>query len=215
MMHTDSTNVKSKPGSAPAGRPPSKKSAQSEATQRKLLRAARRLFAKHGYAKVGTEEIVRAAGVTRGALYHQFADKRELFAAVFEETEAELIAESARRAAHAKDPVEALRGGFLGWLDACSEPGTQRIVLVDAPAVLGWEEWREIGERLGLGVTMAALQAGMDAGALAPQPVRPLAHVVVGAIDEAALYIARAKDQETARAEMTQILDRLVDSLRA
>src|SRR4051794_12475097 len=200
MMHTDSTNVKFQSGSGPAGRSPSKKSAQSEATQRKLLRAARRLFAKHGYAKVGTEEIVRAAGVTRGALYHQFADKRELFAAVFEETEAELIAESARRAADAKDPVEALRSGFLGWLDACSEPGTQRIVLVDAPAVLGWEEWRTIGERLGLGVTMAALQAGMGAGAPAPQPGRPPPPPGGRAGDGGAPFIPRAREQEEARA---------------
>src|SRR5436190_1684720 len=215
MMHTDSTDVKSQPRSAPAGRPPSKKSAQSEATQRKLLRAARRLFAKHGYAKVGTEEIVRAAGVTRGALYHQFADKRELFAAVFEETEAELIAEAISAQVAVDDPVDALRGAFIAWLDACSEPAAQRIILVDAPGVLGWEQWRAIGEQLGLGGTMAALQMGMDAGAFAKLPVRPLAHVVVAAVDEAALYVARAEDKETARAEMKQILDRLVDSLRA
>ena len=203
MMHTDSTNVKSA------------KAAQSEATRAKLVRAGRRLFGKRGFADVGTEEIVRAAGVTRGALYHQFADKRELFAAVFEDTEAELIAEAARGAAATDDPVEALRGGFTAWLEACSRPAVQRIVLVDAPAVLGWEEWRAIGERHGLGVTMAALRAGMDAGALAPQPLRPLAHVMVGALDEAALYVARAEDTDTARDEMTQVLDRLVDSLRA
>jgi AcrR family transcriptional regulator len=203
MMHTDSTNVKSA------------KAAQSEATRAKLVRAGRRLFGKRGFADVGTEEIVRAAGVTRGALYHQFADKRELFAAVFEDTEAELIAEAARGAAATDDPVEALRGGFTAWLEACSRPAVQRIVLVDAPAVLGWEEWREIGERHGLGVTMAGLRAGMDAGALAPQPLRPLAHVMVGALDEAALYVARAEDTDTARDEMTQVLDRLVDSLRA
>ena len=203
MMHTDSTNVKSA------------KAAQSEATRAKLVRAGRRLFGKRGFADVGTEEIVRAAGVTRGALYHQFADKRELFAAVFEDTEAELIAEAALGAAATDDPVEALRGGFVAWLEACSRPAVQRIVLVDAPAVLGWEEWRAIGERHGLGVTMAALRAGMDAGALAPQPLRPLAHVMVGALDEAALYVARAQDTDTARDEMTQVLDRLVDSLRA
>jgi AcrR family transcriptional regulator len=203
MMHTDSTNVKSA------------KAAQSEATRAKLVRAGRRLFGKRGFADVGTEEIVRAAGVTRGALYHQFADKRELFAAVFEDTEAELIAEAARGAPATDDPVEALRGGFVAWLEACSRPAVQRIVLVDAPAVLGWEEWRAIGERHGLGVTMAALRAGMDAGALAPQPLRPLAHVMVGALDEAALYVARAEDTDTARDEMTQVLDRLVDSLRA
>src|SRR6266511_3207663 len=119
MMHTDSTNVKSK------------KAAQSEATRAKLLRAARRLFGRRGYADVGTEEIVRTAKVTRGALYHQFADKRELFEAVFEEVAAGV--------AGASDPVEALRAGFLGWLEACSRPETQRIILVDAPAVLGWE----------------------------------------------------------------------------
>src|SRR3954451_15758606 len=202
MMHTDSTNVKSK------------KAAQSEATRAKLLRAARKLFGKRGYADVGTEEIVRAAKVTRGALYHQFADKRELFEAVFEVVEADVIAEAARGVAGANDPVDALRGGFLGWLDACSRPEIQRIILVDAPAVLGWEKWREIGERHGLGVTIAALQAGMDAGALAEQPVRPLAHVVVGALDEAALYIARADDPKTAHAEMTVVLSRLVDSMR-
>jgi len=212
MMHTDSTNVKS---GSDGAQPLSTKAAQSQATRTKLVRAGRRLFGRRGYAAVGTEEIVRAAGVTRGALYHQFADKRELFEAVFEDTEAALIAESARRAAGADGPVEALRAGFVGWLEACSRPGVQRIVLVDAPAVLGWEQWRAIGERHGLGVTIAALQAGMDAGALAPQPVRPLAHVFVGALDEAALYVARAEDPDAARAEMAAILDRLIGSLRA
>src|SRR6187401_3200790 len=130
---------------------------RSEATRAALMAAARPLFAERGFAAVGTEEIVRAAGVTRGALYHQFADKRELFAAVFEDTEAELIAEAAQRVAATDDPLEALRGGFQSWLEACSRPAVQRIVLVDAPAVLGWEEWRAIGERHGLGVTMAAL----------------------------------------------------------
>jgi len=204
MMHTDSTHVKT-----------SRKAAQSEATRAKLVRAGRKLFGKRGYADVGTEEIVRAAGVTRGALYHQFADKRELFAAVFEDTETALIAEAGRNSAGVDDPVEALRRAFLGWFEACLRPAAQRIVLLDAPAVLGWEEWREIGERLGLGATMAALQAAMDAGAIAVQPVRPLAHVVIGALDEAALYVARADDPVVATAEMATILDRLVESLRA
>ena len=204
MMHTDSTHVKT-----------SRKAAQSEATRAKLVRAGRKLFGKRGYADVGTEEIVRAAGVTRGALYHQFADKRELFAAVFEATETELMAEAGRNLAGVDDPVEALRRAFLGWLEAAARPAVQRIVLLDAPVVLGWQEWREIGERLGLGATMAALQAAMDAGALAPQPVRPLAHVLMGAVDEAALYVARADDPVVATAEMVTVLDRLVESLRA
>src|ERR1044072_7811071 len=105
---------------------------RSRATRERLLAHARALFGARGYAAVGTEEIVRAAGVTRGALYHQFADKRELFAAVFEDTEPERIPEAARRVAATDAPVEALGGGFQGWLEACSRPAVQRIVLVDA-----------------------------------------------------------------------------------
>jgi AcrR family transcriptional regulator len=203
-MHTDSTNVK-----------PSKKAAQSQATRARLLAAGRELFGERGYAGVGTEEIVRAAGVTRGALYHQFADKRELFAAVVEELDAELIAEAAASAAGHDDPVEALRAALRGWIAASARPHVHRIVLMDAPAVLGWDAWRAIGERHALGAIIVELQAGIDAGALAPQPVRPLAHVVMGALGEATLYVARADDQAAARAETGAVLDRLIDSLRA
>ena len=203
MMHTDSTNVKSK------------KAAQSEATRGALVGAARELFGERGYADVGTEEIVRAAGVTRGALYHQFEDKRELFEAVLEDLESEVIVDTAKKMAGVTDPLEALRRGCIAWLEACARPDIQRILLLDAPAVLGWARWREIGEQHGLGVTIAGLQYAMDEGALAKQPVRPLAHILVGALDEAALYVARADDPDTARAEMVDVLGRLLDSLRA
>jgi AcrR family transcriptional regulator len=195
--------------------PRTTKAAQSEATRTKLLAEARALFADRGYAHVGTEEIVRAAGVTRGALYHQFADKRDLFAAVFEELESELILESANRMAGAKDPLEAMKAACRGWLEACSRPEAQQIVLLDAPAVLGYETWREIGERHGLGAVMASVQAAIDAGVMEAQPVRPLAHVLVGALDEAALYVARAEDPQSALAEMDAVLSRMVDTRRA
>ena len=194
--------------------PRTTKAAQSEATRARLLDAARGLFAARGYAHVGTEEIVRAAGVTRGALYHQFADKRDLFAAVFEELEGELIAEAAGRMVGLDDPLEAMKAACRGWLQACSRPEAQQIVLLDAPAVLGYETWREIGERHGLGAVMAACQAAIDAGAMAPQPVRPLAHVLVGALDEAALYVARADEPKAALEEMDAVLSRMVDTLR-
>lgn len=195
---------------------PTTKAAQSEATRTRLLAAARELFGARGFAAVGTEEVVRAAGVTRGALYHQFADKRDLFRAVFEELEAELIqSAAARMAAQPDDMVAAFKAGCRGWLEACATPEAEQIVLLDAPAVLGWETWREIGERYGLGVVMASLEHGMETGALARQPVRPLAHVMVGALDEAALYVARAEDREQALAEADQIIVRLVDSLAA
>ena len=146
---------------------------RSEATRGALIAAARPLFAERGYAAVGTEEIVRAAGVTRGALYHQFTDKRELFAAVFEQVEADVTQRTARAAvaSGASDPLDVLRVGALGWLEACSEPEVQRIVLLDGPAVLGWAAWREIGMRYALGLVENELQAAVDAGSLAPQPV--------------------------------------------
>ena len=179
------------------------------------MAAARGLFAERGFARVGTEEIVRAAGVTRGALYHQFADKRELFAAVVEEVEAELVQQAASRMEGHTDLLAAFRAACLGWLEACAAPEAQRIVLLDAPSVLGREAWREIAERHGLGVVAAALRAGMDAGVLAHQPVDALAHVLVGALDEAAVYVAQADDHDAAMADMRTVLERLVDSLRA
>ena len=195
---------------------PTTKAAQREATRAKLLAVARELFGERGFADVGTEEIVRKAGVTRGALYHQFTDKRALFTAVFEQLEQEIIVASAgRMAEHPDDMLAAFRAACRGWLEVCLEPEIERIVLLDAPAVLGWETWREIGERYGLGAVIASLEAGMASGALAKQPVRPLAHVIVGALDEAALYVVRAEDRKAALAESEAVIDRLIGSLAA
>ncbi|HEX9527846.1 MAG TPA: TetR/AcrR family transcriptional regulator [Streptosporangiaceae bacterium] len=187
---------------------------RSEATRQQLVTAARALFGARGYAGVGTEEIVRAAGVTRGALYHQFRDKADLFAAVAEEVEAEIAERIAAGAAGAADdPVGALRAGAQLFLDACAEPEVERIILLDAPAVLGWEAWRDLAGRYGLGLVQLALQSAMDAGAIVPQPVVPLAHVLVGALDECALYVARAEDPPTARQECAAIFDRILGSI--
>jgi AcrR family transcriptional regulator len=188
---------------------------RSEATRAALVRAGRELFGERGYGGVGTEEIVARAGVTRGALYHQFADKRALFRAVLEDLEEEVIAQIGQQAAATATSVEeALGATMAAWLDACENPEIQRIMLLDAPGVLGWEEWREIGQRYGLGATIALLEAAMEEGVVARQPARPLAHVVIGALDEAALYVARASDRAQARAEMDQVLARLVNGLR-
>lgn len=196
--------------------PTNKQDQRSAATQAKLLAAARTLFAQRGYAAVGTEEIVRAAGVTRGALYHQFRDKEQLFEAVFEDVEAETTQRIATEAlAGATDPVAALRAGARAFLAVCGDPAIERIVLLDAPAVLGWERWRAIGLRHGLGLVAGTVQAGIDAGLIAPQPATPLAHVLIGALDESALYVARAEDPETARAEVVAVMDRMIDGLAA
>jgi len=193
-----------------------KQDMRSAATREKLLVAARALFADRGYADVGTEEVVRAAGVTRGALYHQFrGGKEELFEAVFEQLEAETTQRIADGAfgSGATDPRAALRAGAHMFLAVCAEPEVERIALLDAPAVLGWERWRAIGMRHGLGVVVAVLQAGIEAGVIAPQPITPLAHLLLGALDEGALYVARAEDGGRARAEVEAIMDRLIDGL--
>ena len=189
---------------------------RSVETRAALIAAGRELFAQRGYGAVVTEEIVRRARVTRGALYHHFSGKEDLFRAVVEEVERELTERIAGQAiGSAGDPWEAMAAGARAFLDASKEPAIQRIILLDAPAVLGWEAWREIGERYGLGLVQGVLEAAMDAGAIARQPARPLAHLLMGALDEAAMYVARAGDVDGARAEMGETVERLLEALRA
>jgi AcrR family transcriptional regulator len=189
---------------------------RSDATRAALIAAARPLFAERGFADVGTEEIVRAAGVTRGALYHHFDGKRDLFEAVYEQIEVELAERIAAGAlqANAASPLEAMRAGAEMFLQVSTEPEAQRIVLLDGPSVLGWDRWREIAAAHGLGLIEATLQAAIEAGAIDAQPVRPLAHVLMGALDEAAMLVARADDPETMRAEVGRTLDSLLNGLR-
>jgi len=190
---------------------------RSAATRGALVGAGRRLFAEQGFASVGTESLVAAAGVSRGALYHQFADKTALFAAVVEAVEADVAARIAAEVVSAgrTDPIEALRLAAQVWLRICVEPEVHRIVLLDGPSVLGWAEWRELCQRHVFGLVRDVLARAMDVGRVRRQPVGPLAHLLMGASDEAALYIARADDPETARAEMTTALDLFIDGLTA
>ena len=157
---------------------------RSEATRRRLVTAARTLFGARGYADVGTEEI-----------------------------EAEIAERIAGAAGTEPDPVGALRSGARLFLDACAEPEVERIILLDAPAVLGWEAWRDLAGRYGLGLVQFGLQAAMEAGAIVPQPVAPLAHVLIGALNESALYVARAEDGPAAREQCVAILDRILRGL--
>lgn len=196
-------------------RKPNKQDARSARTRAALIDAARPLFAARGFAAVGTEEVVRAAEVTRGALYHQFDDKTELFAAVVEQVEAELTDRLAGGAlAAATDPLGALSAAARELLELFAEPGVERIMLLDGPSVLGWERLREIGMRYGFGLLTGALEAATAAGQLAPGPTLPLAHLLIGALDEGALYVARAPDKDAARAEVAATFDRLLDGLR-
>jgi len=190
---------------------------RSEATRAALINAARGLFAASGFSAVGTEAIVRAAGVTRGALYHQFSDKTGLFAAVFEVVEAEITQriDAAVSNSGQSDPIVLMKLGAATWLDVCAEPEVQRIVLIEAPAVLGWDRWREISLRYGMGLVQGLVDYGISVGRVVAQPVAPLSHVLIGALDEAALYVARADDPAEARREVGAVIDRLVQSIAA
>ena len=186
---------------------------RSESTRGALLAAGRRLFAERGYAAVGTEEIVREAGVTRGALYHHFHGKKDLFAAVYEQIEQEIAEQVAAGVGPGAGALETLAAGAELFLDRCLEPEVQQIALLDAPAVLGWEQWREIGARYGLGLIAALLTAGMESAEIRRQPVDPLAHALLGALDEVAMLVARAEDPAKARAEAGETLAGLISAL--
>lgn len=185
---------------------------RTEATRGALIAAARKLFTDAGYEGVGTEEIVRAAGVTRGALYHHFGGKAELLEAVYMQLEAETTERVARivLGSEYESPLAAMKAGIEAFLDECGDPELRQIALHDAPAVLGWERWREIGAANGLGLIEASLGAAIEAGEIRPLPVKPLAHLLLGALDEAAMLVARAEDP-VARAEVTATLGALLD----
>jgi AcrR family transcriptional regulator len=190
---------------------------RSAATRHALVSAARRLFAAHGFAEVSTDAIVAAAGVTRGALYHQFADKTALFEAALAAVEADIAKRLADevQAAGISDPVEALRHAVRTWLDICVEPEIYRIALIDGPSVIGWKHWREVCQLHVFGLVRELLAYGIELGRIRPQPVLPLSHVLMGAGDEAALYVAESADRAQARAEMIGILDRFIQVLTA
>jgi AcrR family transcriptional regulator len=188
---------------------------RTAATRALLLAAGRELFATQGYAAVSTQAIVDAAGVTRGALYHQFGDKTGLFTEVYEQAEQDIVAAILARIAAAgpTDQLEAMRVGARLFLEECSAPGVQRIVLIDAPSVLGWQRWREVGEKYGLGVIEAMLAQAISDGVIPEQPLRPTAHVLLGALDEAALFVARADDADAALRQMYSVCDRMISGI--
>jgi AcrR family transcriptional regulator len=155
-----------------------------------LVIAGRGLFGRYGFAATSIEDLAREAGVTRGALYHHFKTKEDLFQTVFEQLELELVTASARAAAEGKDAWRRLTAGCLAFLRETSDPAVQRTVLIDAPSVLGWEKWRMIEERYAIGVLRAGLQAAVNAGSLQGRDVETLTHMLLGALTEAAMVLA-------------------------
>jgi AcrR family transcriptional regulator len=192
----------------------SRKLEQSQATRAALIKTARKLFARLGYAKTDIETVARRTRVTRGALYHHFKDKRDLFSAVFDLEEQALTATVAQAAGSQARAFDGMLAGCNAFLDACLEPAVQRIVLIDALAVLGWDRWREIDTKYNLRLVMAALEAAMDQGVIARGPIESLAHLLMGAITEAAIFIAHADDKPAARREVGENVSQLLSGLR-
>ncbi|WP_025737313.1 TetR/AcrR family transcriptional regulator [Mycobacterium genavense] len=188
---------------------------RSAATRDALISAARRLWGERGYADVSTPEIAATAGVTRGAMYHQFADKAALFAEVVEVVEQDVMGRMATivGASGATTPADAIRAAVDAWLEVSSDPEVRQLILLDAPSVLGWAGFRDVAQRYSLGMTEQMLAEAIKAGQLAPQPTRPLAHVLIGALDEAAMAIATSDDQKRARRETCRVLHRLIDGM--
>lgn len=191
----------------------SKRAAQGRATREQLIEVATRLFAERGYEDTSIEAVLSAAGVSRGALYHHFAGKDALFEAVVASVEERVNIEMAAAIGAVQDPIAVIRAGALAWIGLAGDPVIQRIMLTDAPAVLGWERWRTMDEGRTYGQVRALLQAVSDAGQLPAHLVGGFAHIILGAIDEMAVVIARAEDPEAALAEGRVAVDEMLRRL--
>jgi AcrR family transcriptional regulator len=181
-------------------------------TRRALLDAARSLFAEKGYHGAAAEEIVGRAGLTRGALYHHFEDKKDLFRVVVDEMEGE-IDEEIEAAERAESGLpEAVMAGYRAFIDAVLDPEMRRTFFLDGPSVLGWE-WREIDARHAVAKIEEGLEALIAEGFVEPQPVGPLARLINGALLEAGFFVAVSEDPKSARDEAWGAMERLVGGL--
>jgi AcrR family transcriptional regulator len=186
---------------------------RTQATRALLIRTGRELMAEHGFAGVSAEQLVAAAGVTRGALHHHFGDKHGLFLAVIEEVERENTEEILAAIQTAPDQWSGIVLGIRRFLDICERPYVVQLAMTDALSVLGWPRWRALEEQYGLGMVTAALQGALDSGLLKPARVQVLAKLVLSAITEAGLVIAHADDRAAARAEAEEALLTLMAGL--
>src|SRR5690606_28084048 len=209
-IHTDGMSTRG--GGREVTPRPGSKAAQREATRTALVTEARQRFARQGYAAVGLAEIVAAAGVTKGALYHHFGSKAALFQAVVQQVQQEVADRVAAAAeAHAR-PWDQLVAGCEAFLAASTDPDVQRIMLIDAPAVLGWHEWRAMDEAASGRLLMDVLRVLIADGTFVPQPVEPLARLLSGAMNEAALWLAANSARPDDLAATTTALRRLLSS---
>ncbi|HEX2890734.1 TetR/AcrR family transcriptional regulator [Vineibacter terrae] len=190
-----------------------RKAAKGQATRAQIVQTATLLFSTAGYEATSIETVLARSGVSRGALYHHFASKEALFTAVLEAMEARIAQATIDASRGIADRVEAMRVGGEAFLELSRDPAIRQIVLIDAPAVLGWQKWRDIDARFGFGLLKGSLQAAADDGRLRPDLVDIYAHILLAALLETALVIARAEDPAAAARLGRTALQELIDKL--
>ena len=192
---------------------------RGRATRAHVIEVATRLFAEHGYDDTSIEAVQAGSAVSRGSLYHHFPGKEALFWAVLEDVGARIAEQGEEVARDAPDPVAALRAAGLAWIRQAGDPVVRQIVLIDAPAVLGWQRWRELDEQGPLGVIRDCLAYAAETGRIEHRHVDIFAHIVLAAANEVALVIARAEDPAAALAvgesTFAEFLDRLLGTPEA
>ncbi|ONI81639.1 TetR family transcriptional regulator [Actinosynnema sp. ALI-1.44] len=193
---------------------PRTKQQQREETVQALSATARRLFAAHGYGNVGLETIAQAVGVSKGALYHHFSSKADLFRHVLADVQHDVGEQVARAADAETDPWQGLLAGCRAFLSAATDPEVQRIMLVDGPAVIGWQDWRALDKESSARHLAEALTALVTDGIIADKPVEPMARLLSGAMNEAAVWLAHSPDPATDLAATMAALEPMIESLR-
>jgi AcrR family transcriptional regulator len=183
---------------------------RGQSTRDTMVAVATRLFGERGYDGASIEAVLRESGVSRGALYHHFADKKALFEAVLESVEADAARRTVEAASGTTDPAGALRAGCEAWVRIAAEPEVRRIVLLDAPGVVGWARWREIDEQYGFGILKAALAAIAEDGRLDADLVDLFAHMILAALNEIALIVAQSPDRADATRRAQSAVDQLL-----
>ena len=189
------------------------KYAKGQATRARVIEVATGLFASAGYEATSIETVLGKSGISRGALYHHFEDKAALFEAVLEAMEAQIAAKLRAASVGIADPIAAMRAGGDAWLRLSRDPAVKQIVLIDAPAVLGWQKWREIDARFGFGLIKAGLKNLSKAGRLRMEMIEPLSHVLLASMMELALVVARADKPAVATRQARTALHQLIDRL--
>lgn len=191
-----------------------KKVEQGQKTSAELVKIARQMFSRKGYAETSMEEIVLNAGVTRGALYHHFSSKKGLFLAVFEEAQEEIASRIFQAGKSQRSAWDKLASSTLAFFEACSDPELQQIVLIDAPVVLGWNVWRRVDQEKTHPTLRSILNELINTKVIQPLPLRPIAHLIAGAANEAVLFIAQSKDPKRTFKETWSAMEMLLRSLR-